>query len=228
MDNEDLSRSIIIACVIGGILVLGINASLRYKIAKDEQFSELYVRTEESIPHAIRINNSHNISYYISNQKDYEAVYVYEIDSYISNSSQTIRVAPGDQVRFDLTLTAKDRQWDINLSLDSLSIHNLDVTRQAFISEQGLVSFVIDNKSLGQYKPFTFNLPHFGGIYHTNLSIEELRKQPFEIDVTNNITDGKMKLTSKQHVSFKSVNGSLILKTTILKRNSQLFDGHLS
>jgi|GEM_PF-3386275 len=215
MDNEDLSRSIIIACLIGGILVLGINLSLRYKIAKDEQFSELYLLQEEAIPDKIIVNNSYNVTYYLQNHKQEETTYIIEVDSFLVNTTHAIKLLPGERTRIDLSLEPTGKDWEINLSLSKDTLSELNVMGEGFLSEKNELLFVIDNKTYGGYQPFTFNLPHFGSIYHANISLKELEEKPLTIEIRQNQTSTEKSINLHQKVSIFGLNDSLYASSNL-------------
>ena len=179
MPRDDLYRSVLIASIACVALIMISFFVMRQLIKADQGFSEIYFTNPEKLPHRLTINGIYNVSFLISNHELNVSTYVYEIDSKSNKTFDEITLNPGESALISTVITPKERGWEINFSSDSAYDNKLDLTDSVSIGTQKRLGFFLDNISAVDYLPLSHELSDFGFIYHTNLSVDELKKKPF-------------------------------------------------
>lgn len=179
--EKSLYKTIVITLIIGIALVLLFSVYMRYKIMDREGYSELYFEEYEDLPEKIIVDESFNVSVVVSNQERYAMDYILEAESAISNFSKEISLEPGENAVFDIEIIALDKGWEL--------VFAEKISYSERISDFGAEITV------------SHNVDWFGEIFHTNLSVDDLKEDSFEKYYEFNSTGIDESVYSQQNIT---------------------------
>ena len=177
--DDDLHNAIILACVIGIVITLVFVVFMRAEIMSEEGFTELYFNEHRELAGEIEINKSYNISFTITNHELETTRYIYEIDSKIEKFKENITLLPGESAIITLSITPIDKGWELFSSITQDYENKLDLLKDTLMAKENEFRLIIDNVS-HRYVPISHQVDQFGYIFHTNLSVDELKEKPFK------------------------------------------------
>ena len=176
--NDDLYKAIIVACAIGIVITLIFVMFMRTEIMSEEGFTELYFNEHRELPSEMEINESYSISFTLSNHELETTKYIYEVDSKVEQFKENITLLPGESAVFTLSITPTDKGWELFSSITQEYEDKLDILKDMLMAKESKFGLIIDNVS-HRYIPIAHQVDRFGYVFHTNLSVDELREKSF-------------------------------------------------
>ena len=176
--DDDLYNAIIVACVIGIAITLVFVMFMRAEIMSGEGFTELYFGEHRELPSEMEINESYNISFTLSNHELETTKYIFEVDSKIEKFKENITLLPGESAVFTLSITPTDKGWELFSSIAQGCENKLDILKDSVLARENEFRLIIDNIS-HRYVPISHQVDRFGYVFHTNLSVDELKEKQF-------------------------------------------------
>jgi hypothetical protein len=125
------------------------------------------------------INNTYNISFTLTNHELKTTRYIYEVDSKIDKFKENITLLPGESAVFTLSITPTDEGWELFSSITQKYENKLGILKDTVVANESKFRLIIDDMS-HRYMPISHQIDQFGYVFHTNLSIEELKERPFK------------------------------------------------
>ncbi len=177
--DDDLHNVIILACVIGIVITLVFVVFMRAEIMSEAGFTELYFGEHRELASEIEINKSYNISFTITNHELETTRYIYVIDSKIEKFKENITLLPGESAIITLSITPIDKGWELFSSITQEYENTLDILKDTLMAKESKFGLIIDDVS-HRYMPISHQLDQFGYIFHTNLSVDELKEKQFK------------------------------------------------
>jgi len=177
--DDDLHNAIILACVIGIVITLVFVVFMRAEIMSEEGFTELYFGEHRKLPGEMEINESYNISFTITNHELETTRYIFEVDSKIEKFKENITLLPGESAVFTLSITPTDKGWELFSNITQGYENKLDIFKDTLVARENEFGLIIDNIS-HRYVPISHQVDRFGYVFHTNLSVDELKEKPFK------------------------------------------------
>ncbi|RJS69147.1 hypothetical protein CW714_09000 [Methanophagales archaeon] len=177
--DDDLYNAIIVACVIGIAITLVFVMFMRAEIMSEGGFTELYFGEHRKLPSEMAINESYDISFTLSNHELETTKYIYEVDSKIEKFKENITLLPGESAVFTLSITPTDKGWELFSSITQGYENKLDILKDAVLARENEFRLIIDNIS-HRYVPISHQVDRFGYVFHTNISVDELKEKPFK------------------------------------------------
>lgn len=177
--DDDLHNAIILACVIGIIITLVSVVFMRAEIRSEAGFTELYFNKHRELAGEIEINKSYNISFTITNHELETTRYFYEIDSKIEKFKENITLLPGESAIITLSITPIDKGWELFSTITQDYENTLNILKDTLMAKENEFRLIIDNVS-HRYVPISHQIDQFGYVFHTNLSVDELKEKPFK------------------------------------------------
>jgi hypothetical protein len=86
---------------------------------------------------------------------------------------------PGESAIITLSVTPIDKGWDLFSSITQEYENKLDFLKDTLMAKENEFRLIIDNVS-HRYMPISHQVNRFGYIYHTNLSVDELKEKQFK------------------------------------------------
>jgi hypothetical protein len=86
---------------------------------------------------------------------------------------------PGESAVFTLSITPTDKGWELFSSIAQGYENKLDILKDTRIARENEFGLIIDNIS-HRYVPISHQVDRFGYIFHTNISVDELKEKPFK------------------------------------------------
>ena len=198
MEEKELYKSLTIILIISIFVVLTFNLYMRNNISKKEEFSLVYFDDHELLPEKVYINESFNISIGIANHKSNITNYVLEIKSNLTNFTTKYTLRPNEYKKVKLNINPQEKKWELLFSTNQISTTKLKSINGS-ISDLQDSSYII-NETI-EYYPLSHNLSGFGEVYHTNLTIQELKQNPFTKNY--NLTQTKQNRTKTNSENIK-------------------------
>lgn len=178
MDDDELYKAIIVACAIGIVITVAFVVFMRIEIMSEEGFTELYFTEHRELPGEMRINESYNASFMITNHELETTSYIYEVDSKLESVKENITLLPGESAVITLSITPTDKGWELSSNITQEYENKIDIFDDTFVAGENEFKLIIDNTS-HSHLPISHYVDQFGYIVHTNLSIDELKEKPF-------------------------------------------------
>ena len=167
------------------VLIICIFATLffTYKTSKEvikkEGFVELYFENQRDLPEKIVVNESINLSIVIHNNELSTINYLLEIDSLINNFTKNISLEPQTKSHINLSVISTTKNWEISIIEEKEYNFRINKIEDVQLINDNENYFIIDHISYYNQNTTSHNIDLFGEIYHTNLSFEELKEDPF-------------------------------------------------
>jgi hypothetical protein len=177
--DDDLYNAIVVACVIGIAITLIFVMFMRAEIMSEEGFTELYFGEHRKLPREMAINESYDISFTLTNHELETTKYIFEVDSKIEKFKETITLLPGESAVFTLSITPTDKGWELFSNIAQGYENKLDIFKDTLVARENEFRLIIDNIS-HRYVPISHQVDRFGYVFHTNLSVDELKEKPFK------------------------------------------------
>lgn len=177
--DDDLHNAIILACVIGIVITLVFVVFMRAEIMSEEGFTELYFGEHRKLPDEMEINDPYDISFTLSNHELETTKYIFEVDSKIEKFKENITLLPGESAVFTLSITPTDKGWELFSNITQGYENKLDILKDTLVARENEFRLIIDNIS-HRYVPTSHQVDRFGYVFHTNLSVDELKEKPFK------------------------------------------------
>ena len=178
MDDDELYNAIIVACAIGIVITLVFVVFMRMEIMSEEGFTELYFTKHRELPGEMRINESYNTAFTITNHELETTSYIYEVDSKLESVKENITLLPGESAVITLSITPTDKGWELSSNITQEYENKIDIFDDTFVEGENEFKLIMDN-TLHRDLPISHQIGQFGYILHTNLSIDELKEKPF-------------------------------------------------
>ncbi|NAS89376.1 hypothetical protein C4E24_06535 [ANME-1 cluster archaeon AG-394-G21] len=176
--DDDSYNAIIVACVIGIAITLVFVMFMRAEIMSEEGFTELYFGEHRKLPIEMEINESYNVSFTLTNHELETTKYIFEVDSKIEKFKENITLLPGESAVFTLSITPTDKGWELFSSIAQGCENKLDILKDSVLARENEFRLIIDNIS-HRYVPISHQVDRFGYVFHTNLSVDELKEKQF-------------------------------------------------
>jgi hypothetical protein len=181
MKNErEIYNAIVIACIFGILIILVLTLFLKNKIAEEEAFSALFFNKHRELPHELELNKTYEFSFTLENHELNITHYVYEIDSKVKKFKKSILLLPGESAHIEISIKPIEKGWKIKTNITQKFEDKIDLIKdKTIIAREAKFKLLTNNISQSKYLPISHFIDKFGFIFHTNLSIEELKKKPF-------------------------------------------------
>ena len=169
------------------------------------------------------IGQEYDIMFTIGNNKKTKTDYKLEIDSGIYELEQDLTLEPDEIKKFSLNIkTNESQKWRVNHSLSKEWKNEIDITRNSWLAEKDEFQILVREDGLPILIEENYNLPistevgPLGEIYHIELSIDELRKEPFS-QTFNFIDSGELEKTeTNEIINLYVKDDKLILEATAI------------
>jgi hypothetical protein len=125
----------------------------------------------------MEINESYNISFTLSNHELETTKYIFEVDSKIEKFKENITLLPGESAVFTLSIIPSDKGWELFSRIAQGYENKLDIFKDSVLARESEFRLIIDNIS-HRYVPISHQVDRFGYVFHTNLSVDELKEKP--------------------------------------------------
>jgi len=211
LDSHTAVYIVFAVCI---LVAAGINLHLRENIRQREHFSALYFSRPDSIPGQVLINSSYNVSFTIVNHEAGVTRYVYEIESDVQRLRGNISLVPGGRAIISLQFTPSEKNWELNMSVSEHVTERLEVLSEVVVGRDNEFNVIIDNRSLKSYLPLSYSLPGFGYVFHTNVSVDDLRISPVNKSVQFEMMGMNSSVVRGENVSLYYENESIFLSST--------------
>jgi len=212
MKDKELYKSLVLVIIISILIVLAFNIYMKNKIMQKEGFSEIFFNRYELLPDKIYINESINISFRISNNNLNRTNYILEVDSTVNNFTETYSLDPNEYRDVNLIIEPKEKKWEILFYTNYDYIIETDVT-DGFIAEMQNTSYLL--KEGVEYYPLSHEITGFGEIYHTNISLEELKTNPINKYYESMIRTNEEKKITTKNITLFVKNDKIFSKNVI-------------
>ncbi|RJS69146.1 hypothetical protein CW714_08995 [Methanophagales archaeon] len=137
--------------------------------------------------HEIEVNKTYCINFTIASFERTPVTYTYVVESNVLNLTKQVTLMPEGSTSICLTITPRESdKWRLNSTTSTEWEDVIDLTKNSWLAErrdfeilvrkEGLPTIVEENYRL----PISTNVSHFGRILHANISIDELKRKPFE------------------------------------------------
>ena len=184
--------AIVVVCLIGVIGVLG------YMVFKKPvSYTAIYFNAESDLPdyltmlknvtgaNELEVGKAYNVVFTVESHEKTATEYVYEVRSDILSEKKTITLSPGDSEKVALTIKPAEKdKWTLVSEDKKRFDDKIDITKDSwlagkkefmFVLRDGVPALIEENYHL----PISFNVSGIGEVFHTNMSIKELREKPF-------------------------------------------------
>lgn len=198
MKENEVYKTLAIVLIVSIFIVSGFNLYMGHKISEKEEFSLVYFDDHELLPEKVYINESFNITIGIANHKSNITNYVLEVSSNLTNFSKVYTLYPNEYKKVELNINPQEKEWGLLFSTNQINTVKLNSVKGS-ISDQQDSSYII-NETI-EYYPLSHNLSGFGEIYHTNLTVQELKQNPFTKNY--NLTQTKQNRTETNSENIK-------------------------
>ena len=210
LTNKQICAIVIVLCIFAFIFILGLSLSgktelfagkgetkLYFNANTDLPDSTLYLKNETKPIHEIEVNKTYCINFTIASVEKRPVTYTYVAESNVLNLTKQVTLLPEENTSICLTITpGKSDKWELNTTTSTERENVIDLTKNSWLAEkrdfeilvrkEGLPTIVEENYRL----PISTDVSHFGKILHANISIDELRRKPFDKEyVTENKED---------------------------------------
>jgi hypothetical protein len=201
-----------------------------------EGYSLLYFNTETDLPdpmlyqlqpenatgppiHIIDVNKTYDIIFTVASLEKRKTNYAYAIESVFYNETGHLTLSPKTNKTFHLRVTSQDSEkWILNSTSITESEDAIDITKYSWLAERKDFDILVRNEGLPAIVEEMYNLPisntlsHFGRIYHVNMTLDELRKKPFEKNSEWEIALDYEKVKAFDEVSLAVKDDKLIVR----------------
>jgi hypothetical protein len=200
--NKEKALVIISAIVILGFLI---TLALTYLPGKGE--TKLFFNADSDLPdptlylkvenrtkpiHELEVNETYNVIFSILSLENIPITYTYNVKSKILNFSERITLNPKEIKTITLKLEPKESEkWKLNFTVKEEWKSTIDLTENSWLAERRELNILVRKDGLpilveeNFHLPISTNVSKFGRILHANISIEELRRKPFEKEYVN-------------------------------------------
>ena len=210
LTNKQICAVVIVLCFFAFIFILGLSLSSKTDLFAGKGETKLYFNANTDLPdstlylknvttpiHEIEMNKTYFINFTIVSLEKRPITYTYVVESNVLNLTKQVTLLPEENTTICLTITAKESdKWRLNSTTSNEWENVIDLTKNSWLAErrdfeilvrkEGLPTIVEENYRL----PISTNISQFGRILHANISIDELRRKPFEKEyVTENKED---------------------------------------
>lgn len=186
--DDSLSKAVLIAIVLGVLFTVVFTLFVLEKNKQDDAFTELYFTQPDALPDIMQLNHTYNVSFTFTNHELEPTEYVYSVESVFENFSRIVTLGVGESASFTLSVTPRERVWDVEWDVISHSELTYDKAALNTIS---------------------YNLSTFGEILHVNTTLDEL---PLSYDLVNDTVSGNVS-TSQTINTTLSYDGSHIIQS---------------
>jgi hypothetical protein len=235
MVKGEIIRNLAIFGVV--LIVLGVLAFGTFSYLEKGK-TYLYFNSESDFPDLMYLTNIEGLNStgsinLITLGEDYEimfTIYCNEktktkykllIDSDIYELEEEIELKPKEKKTFSININIDEEQkWRRNQSITEEWRDEIDLTRNSWLAGKNNFAVLIPEKGLpaimeeNYHLPMTLNISQLGEVYHFELSLDELRQEPFihENIINNNMEFKKTETTN--YVKLFVEADELILEAT--------------
>lgn len=199
-------KVLLITLVVSSLLTIGFFFFMKHVISRQEQFSEVYFENPDELPRKLSVNGTYNVSFTVTNNELSPVNYTYEVSSQAQDLKENITLLPGEKSLITLSVSPEDKYWIVNFTYVAGFEDELSPMDYAFLSGDENLNLLIDNKTRSG-TPLSHFLPGFGFVYHTNLTIEELSRKPFNKFLSNKIVNESYSTQWTQNVTLYAEDG---------------------
>lgn len=200
LTNKQICAVVIVLCIFAFIFILGLSLSgkielfagkgetkLYFNANTDLPDSTLYLKNETTPIHEIEVNKTYCINFTIASLEKRPITYIYVVESNVLNLTKQVTLMPEENTSICLTITPRELdKWRLNSTTSTEWEDVIDLTKNSWLAErrdfdilvrkEGLPTIVEENYHL----PISTSVSYFGRILHANISIDELRRKPFD------------------------------------------------
>ncbi len=179
------------------------------------QMQQLNLTTPVEIIHA---GEEYEIVFTVESNEKIRKNYELIIDSSIYSDTLRLTLNPGEKREFTLNIKANESQkWTIsNIHVQELNDH-IDITQNSWLADKKEFLIIANEGSLPAIVTDNYHLPissyidEFGRIYHVDLSLTELRQNPFTKSYFQVTTEQFKKIEKNDHIQLFVENEQLVL-----------------
>lgn len=182
-DNNLILKAIIIASLVGIVFILGLILGER-DMGDKAGFTELYFEDLEELPTEMKVNSTYLISFTVVSHEKEPVKYGYSVESGIRNLTGSFLLSPEKTKTITLELKPEEVRWDLSRSRYREWKNRIDLTEDSWIGRPMKLESIVAGNTTSELLQFIHNLPlvhnvdAFGNILFTNISVEELRREP--------------------------------------------------
>lgn len=200
LTNKQMCAVVIVLCIFAFIFILGLSLSGKTELFAGKGETKLYFNANTDLPdstlylknvtkpiHEIEVNKTYWINFTIASFEGTPITYTYVVESNVLNLTKQVTLLPEENTTICLTITpGESDKWRLNSTTSTEWENVIDLTKNSWLAEkrdfeilvrkEGLPTIVEENYRL----PISTDVSHFGRILHANISIDELRRKPFE------------------------------------------------
>ena len=196
--NKQICAVVIVLSILAFVFILGLSLSGKTVLFGGEGFTKLYFNADTDLPdsslylknmtvHELEVDKTYNVKFTIASFEKRPITYTYVVESEVLGLTKQLTLLPGENTTVCLTITPKEsNKWKLDSTTTQEWENVIELTGDSWIAEkrdfeilirkEGLPTIVEENYRL----PISTSVSHFGRILHANISIDELRKKPFE------------------------------------------------
>lgn len=217
LTNRQICAVVIVLCIIAFIFILGLSLSGKTGLLGGKGFTKLYFNANTDLPdstlylknvtkpiHEIEVNDSYWLNFTIASFEKRPITYTYVVESNVLNLTKQVTILPEENRTICLTITPRESdKWELNSTTSTNWEDVIDLTKDSWLAEkrdfdilvrkEGLPTIVEENYHL----PISTDVSNFGRILHANISIDELKRKPFEKEY---ITQDKADFVTAQSI----------------------------
>ncbi|MFH0861136.1 MAG: hypothetical protein V1921_08035 [Candidatus Altiarchaeota archaeon] len=220
---------ILVVVVIGAVFLLVFlpekegDTYLYFNVESDLPDPSVYLQyANGSTPvYEVSSNRSYSIVFTLTSAELEPTTYVYRVLSDYVNQSAEVILNPKQSKTVSLILSPSNGKWKLNSTSVSKNSTSLDIVKnswlagkkevQLFVRSDGLPILIEENYHL----PLSSDLTEFGEVYHMNLSLEELRSQPFEKSYTSEVSSKFSRTVDTTSVRLSRVGDTLTASSEV-------------
>jgi hypothetical protein len=196
--NKQICVVVIVLCIFAFVFILGLSLSGKTVLFGGEGFTKLYFNADTDLPdsslylknmtvHELEVDKTYCVKFTIASFEKRPITYTYVVESEVLGLTKQLTLLPEESTTVCLTIIPKESdKWKLNSTTTQEWENVIELTGDSWIAEkrdfeilirkEGLPTIVEENYRL----PISTDVSTFGRILHANISIDELRKKPFE------------------------------------------------
>ena len=206
----------IIVCLFAFIFIVNVYPS--FDIQEDKK-TMLYFNADTDLPdtmlylkgktiNEIYVGQTYYLNFTITSVETYPIIYTYVVESTIVDTINEITLEPGENRSICIEVTPKESdKWELDYNTTCTWEHVIDLTNDSKIVEWR--KWGIEDNMSG---PETKVIGSFGGLFSSNISIDELRKKSLINEHITEYNDGYEKTRTINLINISVIDDKLYLK----------------